>query len=358
MISKDNPFFAATQLFEIEGNVVLTRGKVASTTCASIVHNNVSNFPGTNIKKIQYKRLRDLCNYYLFDNKGKLDVESQSSVDGGVSKHFFMPDNEWEEKMIENVVSTFRNIVSGKSNKKIYILCREPREHWSAAIFEDLKYSLNQRKRADVCNQLEKYFDDKKWEDSHKQLLFDYKNGQSAYYEDDSARTRHITELKKYPQFQIEDLYFYMTNRYLNSKGRNDHGVEKFNEFREVYFRALWWMVINPFKTVEGVHHTNVKSILYNMISQHYHPYLTKLWILFSRTYYPEYVKWVDIDRDNLKLIKRTSKLEFTNTRDYEIKDSWNMALRHILTNNNSQHPSFLDAEIFVYDAILEYNKR
>ena len=38
---------------------------------------------------------------------------------------------------------------------------------------------------------------------------------------------------------------------------------------------------LNPFKTVEGVHHTPTGTTLYNMISQHYHPYLTNLWLLF-----------------------------------------------------------------------------
>jgi len=354
MISKDNPFYAQMQLFEIQGNIVVTRAKVASTTCASIVHSNVSTFPGTNIQTIEYKRIRDLCNYYLFDNKGKLDVESQSELNPKFHtpsdiRPFFTPDNEWEEKMIEDVVSTFRNITSGKSNKKIYILCREPRQHWSASIYEDLKYSLSQRKRADVSNQLEKYFDDTKWEDSHKQLINDYKN---ITYNEYVGKNLQLDNRRN---FQIEDLLKFIQDRYLHGKVVN---AKKYNEFRTTYFRALWWMVINPFKTVEGVHHTNVKSILYNMISQHYHPYLTKLWMLFSRTYYPEYVKWVDIDEDKFELIKRTSKLEFTNTREVEIKDSWNNALHYILSNNNAQHPAFLDSEIFVYDTILEYNKR
>lgn len=354
MISRNTPFCAQVQLFEIQGNIVIARPKVASSTCGSITYNK---FDG----KIDYKRIRDLCNYDIFDNDGKLDIEPQSNTikpSDKTSEHFFMPDNELEEKMIENAVSTFRDIVSGKSNKKIYILCREPKDHWRVGIYEDLKYNLNLQKRADVCNQLEKYFDDKKWEDSHKQLLFDYTNGQLTYYQDDSEKKKQITELKKHAQFQIEHLYFYMKDRYLHDKVRNEYGVAKFQEFREVYFRALWRMVINPFKTVEGVHHTNTNSILYNMISQHYHPYLTRLWMLFSRTYYPEYVKWVDINTDNFKLIKRTSKLEFTNTREHEIKESWNSNFFHVARNHHCQHPGYLEPESFVFDTIKEFNKR
>lgn len=358
MNSRNNPFYSQVQLFEIQGNIVIARPKVASSTCSSITYNK---FDG----KIDYNRIRDLCNYDIFDNDGKLDIQPQSNTieaklkpSNKIDKHFFMPDNELEEKMIEDIVSTFRNIVSGKSNKKIYILCREPLDHWRVGIYEDLKHSLNQRTRDDVCNQLEKYFYDKKWEDAHKQLLFDYTNGQLTYYQDDSERNRHITELKKSPQFEIEHLYFYMKDRYLHHKVRNDYGVAKFQEFREVYFRALWRMVINPFKTVKGVNHTTTRTTLYNMITQHYHPYLTKLWMLFSRTYYPEYVKWVDINTDNFKLIKRTSKLEFTNTRDYEVKENWNEHFHDVYINHNCEQPGYLEPEEFVFDTIKEFNKR
>ena len=94
------------------------------------------------------------------------------------------------------------------------------------------------------------------------------------------------------------------------------------------------------------------------MISQHYHPYLTKLWLLFSRTYYPEYVKWVDILTDNFKLIKRTAKLDYTNTREDEIKEAWNEYFHHVSAEAHCQHPGYLEPEVFVYDTIKEYNKR
>jgi len=359
MNSRDTPFYDQVQLFEIQGNIVIARPKVASSTCSSITYNKFD-------KKVSYQRIRDLANYDMFDNDGKLDIQPQSNTieskfkpGNNTVKHFFAPDNELEEKMIENVVSTFRNIVSGKSNKKIYILCREPKDHWSVGIYEDLKHALNSQEKEDVCNQLEKYFDDTQWKIAHKQLFYDYKKGQIMYYQNDTERNKQIYNLQKNPNFEIEHLYFYMKDRYLHDEViRKDHGVAKFEEFKETYFRALWWMVINPFKTVEGVHRTSTRTSLYNMISQHYHPYLTKLWLLFSRTYYPEYVKWVDILTDNFKLIKRTSKLDYTNTRNHEIKSAWNQHFYHVARDANCQQPGYLEPEEFVFDTIKEYNKR
>ena len=360
------------QVFHINDNIVMTRAKVGTSTCSAIVYNRVKEmYPdldkfdkkefvsrGTGNPPM-YQRIRDISIYNVFNEDGKICILplSHGSYKNVTYNGNERPRNKLEEKIIEDTVSTFENIVNGKSNKKIYILCREPVDHWSSAILEDLKFTLNKITISEMVERLKKYFIDTEFEEYHLKLLDDYENAKkSSILNRYSFSKEHITGKKGKNPFELEHLYFYMKDRYTGDRAFNNH--KAYIEFKKTYFRALWWMVIDPFKAVKGVYNTNPRTILYNMISTHYHPYLTRVWLMFSKAYYPEYVKFVDIN-DNLSLIKRIGNVkEMSNTKDNNIKNAWNDAFHNINNEGHISHLVYLEPEQAIYETILEYNKR
>ena len=375
------------QVFQINDNIVMTRAKVGTSTCTAIVYNRVKEmysdldefnksddwFPRATTNPPIYQRIRDIATYNVFEEDGKLHIRHLSE-NKGASKHyqkeqqkanqnnmgspgFWIPRNKLEEKIIEDTVSAFENIVNGKSNKKIYILCREPADHWSTAILEDLKYTLNQETTSEMVGRLKKYFIGTEFEKYHLNVLDDYKNGKPSSILNTFPLNDKWKESKGQHPFELEHLYFYMRDRYVGDKVFNNH--KAYIEFKKTYFEALWWMVIDPYKADKGVHNTTPKTILYNMISTHYQPYLTRMWLLFCKVYYPEYIKFVDI-KDGLGLIKRTGNIqEMSNTKDKNVKEAWNAAFYSIDREGEGiPHLVYTQPEIAIYETILEYNNR
>jgi hypothetical protein len=348
-------------VYQIGGHIVMTQAKVGTSTCTAIVFNqykesyreshpaHIHHQEGHPNPKF-YQRIREISTYDVFDEDGKIQIVHLSDEKRRGTREietFHVPIDKVEEKIIEDVVSTFENIVSGKSKKKIHILCREPLDQWKSAILEDLKYSLHQLKASELSERLKPYFIGTKFEKWHLEILLDYE--------------KEGTIVDK-GLFEIDSLYFYMKERVLSAMPKNGKKykwcTELYKEFKKTYFEALWWQVINPFKSVDGIHDTSTKVILYNMISTHYHPYLTKLWLLFSRVYYPEYVKFVDINQ-NFGLIKRIGNVrEMSNTKDSNVKEAWNMAFFNIANENDLPHLVYLEGEQVIFHTIKDYEKR
>ena len=367
-------------VYPIGGHIVMTQAKVGTSTCTAIVFNKLkgeyaesnpeyiktSGGPAGTLEGGQlYQRIRELSTYDVFDKDGKIQIQHLSDSENIASKDveaFHQPIDKIEEKLIKDTVSTFENIVNGKSNKKIYILFREPVEQWKSAILEDLKFCLHQIPVSEMVERFRPSFIGTKFEKHHLQLLLDYENDRISSELGAPLYSAKGVPKKHKGTFQIEHLYFYMRERYLKAMVLNGAEIkwtgELYNEFKETYFEALWWQVIDPFKSVDGVHKTSNKVILYNMISTHYHPYLTKIWLLFSKVYYPEYIKFVDIN-NNFGLIKRIGNVkDMSNTKDRNVKQAWVKAFYNISRENNFPHLVYLEGEQTVYHTIKDYNKR
>ena len=59
MNSRNNPFYSQVQLFEIQGNIVIARPKVASSTCSSITYNKFDGKIDYHIYIIEQESVRD-----------------------------------------------------------------------------------------------------------------------------------------------------------------------------------------------------------------------------------------------------------------------------------------------------------
>jgi len=191
---------------------------------------------------------------------------------------------------------------------------------------------------------------------SHMEVLHDYANGKYAYFQDKTdQRYAFGTENFRDSNFGIESCYWYIQSRYLHPDiVKHDKGNAKFREFKRNMFLFFWDLVLGRHRGPEQSDSTT----LYYMFTQHYYPYLTQSWGVFSRVYFPEYVKWIDINNNSLKIIRRTKETAFTNTRNDDIKHNWNTSFREVLSHTRVPGPHYLIPEKFTWHQIKNYNEK
>ena len=395
---KISPFNIAMNVFDIQGNIVVCRPKVASTTCGSIVYNIVNEVPkGQTLKfpaeeeneKISYQRIRELSNFWIEEVDGKFRItpmhkglgrrKIDNPLTNEASDNYFKewplskPRNQEEEDLVLKTIRTFYDITQGKSNKKIYWLIREPENHWMAGIYEDFKFVLERQKVSDVVKDMMDWFEKKNLKNhleyriNHMEVLHDYANGKYAYFQDRTdERYAFGTGNFGESNFGIESCYWYIQSRYLHPDiVHHDNGLAKFNEFKRNMFLFFWDLVLGRHRGPEyyqdimsDISKQDDSTTLYYMVSQHYYPYLTQSWGIFSRVYFPEYVKWIDINNTSLKIIKRTKETAFTNTRNDDIKHNWNTSFREVLSHTRVPGPHYLLPEKFTWQQIKNYNEK
>jgi hypothetical protein len=320
----EKKYFSDIYTFQIEGNIVITTLKVATSTCCSIASERTGN-------KMSYDEIRDLSEFELFLEDRKLKLRTKALTRDKVKSDDSL-------QFIKDITDTFKNIISGKSDKKIYILCREPHDHWEAAIFEDLRNIISNKKLEDILNTLETKFNGSKFETEHLQLLSDYKSQHQGVP-------------------CLEDLFNYMKDVY-----ESKYTTQVYNEFVKIYLEHFWWMILDPFKDYDSSNKMMRHLNIWNLTTIHYSPYLTQLWMLCIKLNYPDFMEFVDI-KDNFKLISKISKkgipLSKTNTRGTRFKYEWSNAFRNVSKEiGDVEIPGYLGPEKVVYGAIKEYKRK
>ena len=318
-------------LFEIDGNIIITHPKIASTTCCNIVHNRYNG-------DFKYTDVRFSSSYVI------------KKVNDILIPHF----DSHENTIVVDTKNTFNDIISNKSNKKLYILIRNPIIRWIQSVKEDLRiffYDIQKDHGNDILFNLLISFLDKDGVNIDRYLKYI-----------DKLKTDEQHRIVNNHTFQLEHLFTTTTSdsdTYLNN-------------FHKELFLGIWNYFLNP-KTQYDEYNTIPNWNVSNIITMHYNPYLVTYWTWYNELNKPNYIEFVDVDNTEFDLIK----IKNTDTHRYDndyVDSKTNITPRDFkkcfydtfveVIQNSDKNPHLLNYireslkdEVMIYKTILKQTK-
>lgn len=264
-------------LFEIDDNIILTQPKIASTTCCNIVHQRFKDY-------FEYTDVRSSCSYIIKNDNNKLT-----------------PYTECNNRISTSTIKAFNDILSNKSNKKLYILTRNPIITWIQAVKEDLSEFF---RNVQTTRGNETLFN----------LLTSFLN------KDDTNIDKyliHLNKLKTNESYRIKNnRFFQLENLFTTIVLDSDTYLE---DFHNELFSGIWNYFLNP-KTQYDEYSISPNWNVGNIITEHYSTYLTTYWLWYTQLNKPNYIEFIDIDNTKFDLI--TMKNTDNNLYDNDYVDS------------------------------------
>ena len=331
-------------VFAIDGNIVITNLKVGTTQCNQIIRHKLK----LNIAK---QDLRELSYYIISEVDGKLTLIPP------IKKRTLT-----EKKLIKSTVLTFENITNKLSSGKIYILIREPRLQWLAAVREDLRHLLTNMVNKDgikyVVGQFRNGMVGSPYYSTHRKVLSDF----ILKFEEKTKINIHKFYFNDLLQFSKEFYRKWNVSHHMMNDGIEVSSA-RYNDFCNLIIYRILNIFLNPDKCFNK---TVLPHFNWAMIgkTEHYIAYLTSMWGLFQRVSKPTYIKFIDIDNTDFNLISvnqfsnhsNVNRTDNENRTDTEVKHRWNMIFTFVHREFAHYRWDLNFAEKFSYNSILEYN--
>ena len=350
MNTKFTPTVLSVLMSELNGNLVITTLKVASTWLLKNYYTNevltedvIINDTELNNITLKY---RDMF-HTIFDVSNThdlLETNSFNNTDGESSL------------ILKSNHDLFERIKSNNGNK-LYILYRNPEDRYLQAILEDVNYfieTLHEYNRDDVLNF----------------YLSFITNSDSDLH---NRYTTLLTHLSKHNHLKnINDLVNTLSHKPDDIKNNLitiilggiinwfmvgfDYSTSKINTpFNELTIHKKLMEYRN-----NGVH---VPWYPRNVISSHYTSYLTPMWYYYNSLSQPDWIRFLDIDNDDIDKIilnKDTSQIDNPNKTPSLLKKKWNESFyKYILNNKNGTIESIskqLLPDVLIYNLLKNKN--
>ena len=339
------------QLTQLNGNIVITCQKVASTWLIENYHKI-----NTNVSELSYEESSQLDSKY----RNLFDVElniSKGVIEFTPSRHLLSPlDTQVFNKIQKQNSNLLTNILDRNCNNRIYILYRDPEVRYLSAIIEDINTYLQNISFNDSTVIINFYLSfiknvPKQSYKLYEKLIYDMENYGGNNWLGGLHDLNSYTVIRLDSGIDgIETLYKIIIN------GIMDWFFNGF-DYSKLSLN-IPFIETNPVNSKDTEH---VPIYFRNHITQHYTPYLSPILDYYNRLGQPSYIHFLDIDTDDINdiILKTPDETNTPNKTPNELKKIWNMAFNKHLKSNRfvkGQISNHLLPDILAYNTIKKEN--